>query len=247
MILLFDIGNTRIKYALLHGELIVAGKSSHYVEGMALDPFLAEISDTPVAIYLASVGGRAITEQLISCCRARWEITPVLLSSSQECGGVSNGYTCAQTLGVDRWAAIVGAYQLVKQAVLVIDCGTACTADLVDGEGRHLGGAIIPGMQMMRDSLDAGTTGVGKSSEAIKVDGWGRATDGCIELGVTSSLVAFIEKMTAHATTTVGGEVIVLLTGGDAPKLLQILKPDARYEKELVFLGMAGMVAQKGE
>ena len=245
MILLFDVGNTRIKYAMLRAGVIVAGKSVATAEDGALDSLLEGIRDTPEAIYLASVGNEAITALLITSCSTNWGITPVSLGSTQQCAGVNNAYTDAITLGVDRWAAIIGAYHLVNGAALIVDCGTACTADLVDRQGQHLGGAITPGLRMLRDSLGLGTIGIGETSEFIKAQEWGRSTAECINSGVNSVLVAFIEKKAAQAATTVGDEVVVFLTGGDAPTLLESLKLEVRYEKELVFLGMAAMVTEK--
>ena len=57
-----------------------------------------------------------------------------------------------------------------------------------------------------------------------------------------------IARGTEHLRQAQLGEgVTVVLTGGGAKALLADLPDHIRYEKELVFLGMAGMVAEKGE
>ncbi len=61
------------------------------------------------------------------------------------------------TPGVDRLLAAAGAWTLAKQAVIVVDAGTAITVDFVDGEGTFHGGAIAPGVGLMLEALATGT------------------------------------------------------------------------------------------
>ena len=60
-------------------------------------------------------------------------------------------------VGEDRLLNAAAAYDVMKQACVVIDAGTAITIDLVDGEGTFHGGAIAPGAQMMLDALNQRT------------------------------------------------------------------------------------------
>ena len=87
--------------------------------------------------------------------------------------GVTIAYTKPHNLGVDRWLALLAAHHYVGQDIgqdvgqgieqdveqgaassswLIIDAGTAVTVDLMD-KGKHLGGMIIPGLQLLRDSF----------------------------------------------------------------------------------------------
>ncbi len=91
----------------------------------------------------------------------------------KEHSGVTIAYTKPHNLGVDRWLALLAAHHYVGQNIgqdvgqgieqdvergaassswLIIDAGTAVTVDLMD-KGKHLGGMIIPGLQLMRDSF----------------------------------------------------------------------------------------------
>ena len=64
------------------------------------------------------------------------------------------GYQDPWRLGVDRFAAMVGAHDLFKGVpVLVVGVGTALTLDLLGARGRHFGGAIIPAPQLMIATL----------------------------------------------------------------------------------------------
>jgi type III pantothenate kinase len=246
LILLIDIGNSCIKCATLQGTEIVSSSRHEYsLTEIALD-WLDTVTPEPGVIYVSSVGSELIEHQLDEACRDRWNISPIKLNTTSYCAGVSNGYHSPMTLGVDRWAAMIGAYLLVHSALLVVDCGTACSADVVDRNGRHLGGAIIPGLGLMQQSLRSRTTRIGTADDGANLLKLGVSTSSCIKLGAIEALLGFIERMERIAVTQVGEGVTVLITGGDAPALLPLLKSHIRYEKDLVFLGMGGMLREKG-
>src|SRR3546814_4187176 len=73
--------------------------------------------------------------------------------SSDLMAGVRNGYDDYGRLGLDRWLALLGGFHLASGACLVLDFGTAVTADFVAADGEHLGGFICPGMPLMRNQL----------------------------------------------------------------------------------------------
>ena len=80
-------------------------------------------------------------------------------------GGVRNAYERPELLGVDRWAALVGAYARLRAAggrspVCVADAGTALTIDALASDGRHLGGLILPGIALQRTALLASTADI---------------------------------------------------------------------------------------
>src|SRR5699024_575466 len=56
-------------------------------------------------------------------------------------------------VGEDRLLNAAASYDVLKQACVVIDAGTAITVDFVDGQGTFHGGAIAPGAQSMLNTL----------------------------------------------------------------------------------------------
>jgi type III pantothenate kinase len=245
LILLIDIGNTCIKWATLEGEVIVSTSHCKYsVSGIALDCF-NDMVTSPTEIYMISVGSDVVEHNVGEMCRQRWDITPTRLHTDSYCAGVSNGYDNPLSLGVDRWAAMIGAYQLVGEAILVIDCGTACSADVLNQHGQHLGGAIIPGFRLMEQSLRAGTARIDVTADAHRVSGLGTTTTACIALGMAEAVFGFIAGIERLAIARIGDRLTVVITGGDAPVQVPLLQSEIRYEKELIFLGMAAMVREK--
>jgi type III pantothenate kinase len=246
VILLIDIGNSRIKWAEYQGGTILAVGDQVYTPGGETFGWVHGIAHKPDAIYVASVGHVEIEHEIAMACEQRWGIRPERLHTTEYCAGVSNGYDEPALLGVDRWAAIIGAYHLTGGACVVIDCGTACTADFIDLSGRHKGGAILPGLVLMQQSLSVGTVRIGEIGSGELAGAPGVTTEECIHLGTAEALAGYIERMGRMATKLLGNEVCTVLTGGDAPLLLPLLT-GVRHEKELVFIGMGAMVAEKGE
>ena len=70
---------------------------------------------------------------------------------------MTSGYRDPERLGVDRWLALIAARERSKQPTVIVDAGSACTIDLLDSEGRHLGGYILPGLTAMGEALVRGT------------------------------------------------------------------------------------------
>lgn len=56
-------------------------------------------------------------------------------------------------IGTDRVANVVGAVERFGAPCLVVDMGTATTFDAVDADGRFVGGAIAPGIQVSLEAL----------------------------------------------------------------------------------------------
>ncbi|MGB8855008.1 MAG: type III pantothenate kinase, partial [Pirellulales bacterium] len=65
-----------------------------------------------------------------------------------------------QRVGIDRVAGAAAAAVLAqpRRAAIVVDCGTATTVDMVDPNGRFLGGAILPGPALLARALAEGTS-----------------------------------------------------------------------------------------
>ena len=243
MILLVDIGNSRTKYATVVDGKIEPGK---VLENSKSFNALFETIAKPTAVYVCCVGSDALYEAFSNWVSQQWSCQAIRLHTQQRFGKVLNGYIDYERFGVDRWAALVGAYHMIKGAALVIDCGTACTADLINRDGQHCGGAIMPGRNLLQQSLRTGTVAIYEEPLKGKGVNWGSDTTGCIELGTESALLGFIDKMVQLAEKTLSQPFEIVLTGGDAATLRDKLAFDVRYEKELVFYGMAAMVEERG-
>lgn len=247
MILLVDLGNTRLKWALLtDGKLGLQHALLYRPESLSgeLDRVWSAVKP-PRAIYLVSVAATGITQGVIDWAARAWGCRAEQLQSARRGGGVVNGYTRPESLGVDRWMAMIGAYHLVGSALCVVDCGTALTCDAIDSHGAHLGGVIAPGQAMMRRALLHNTAGIAMEEGATPASDWGQDTAGCVVAGAVQASVALIERMVKKLQSQLGVPVTAVLTGGDAEQLLPLLSFPCRYEADLVLQGIACIVAEQ--
>ncbi len=106
--------------------------------------------------------------------------------------GVTIRYSDPSRLGVDRWLAMLAAHAASTKACLVVDCGTALTIDKLTASGEHCGGYIIPGLALMRRSLEENTRiRLNKEFEAGGV-ALGHSTDEAVYHGSLAAAVALI-------------------------------------------------------
>lgn len=242
MILELDCGNTLIKWRLLRDGSAMAVAGGVVESDQALIAIVREQNLHLSACRLVSVRTDEETAQLIALIEQSFIVECRVARSATLLAGVRNGYGQYQRLGLDRWLAVVGAYQLSRKAALVIDLGTAVTSDFVSMEGEHLGGFICPGLSLMRTQLRTHTRRTRYNSEeaarALEDLVPGRATAEAVERGCVLMLRGFVSGQVAMAAEFLGEDFDVFLTGGDAPLVVDVV-PGARVVPDLVFIGLA--------
>lgn len=249
MKLLFDQGNSRLKWALAteQGDLVRRGVMQ---EALVSDSDFTTVmggmrKEDLTAVALSSVGADARREALVSCLRRVTGMEPCVAVARAACAGLQNGYTEPSRLGVDRWLAMLGARAQATGALLVVDAGTAMTIDAVRGDGRHLGGYIVPGYRMQLTMLDSQTASVGYSSAAPS-QGWGRDTQQAVANGVAHSMAALVERALIELRAAVADTCRVVITGGDAELIAAQLSCAPLVDADLLFRGLMVDLRESG-
>ncbi|MHA6495117.1 pantothenate kinase [Pseudomonas borbori] len=241
MILELDCGNSFIKWRVLGSDGIasyggVVGSDEQLMQVLQGGDFALR------ACRLVSVRTDEETASLVAALNASFALSCVSARPAVELGGVSNGYEQYERLGLDRWLAVVGAYNRARGACLVLDLGTAVTADFVDVQGLHLGGYICPGMPLMRSQLCAHTRRIRYDTlvaeRALDTMAPGRSTGEAVERGCALMLQGFVSAQLELARDYLGVSFRIFLTGGDAPLVAEML-PEACVVPDLVFAGLA--------
>lgn len=242
MILELDCGNSFIKWRIVTEGGVGAGCGGVVGTDEELVQAVQQQLLNLRACRLVSVRSDEETLRLVDALRRAFGIECVCAHPAMELAGVRNGYEQYERLGLDRWLALVGAYQQVRQACLVLDLGTAVTSDFVDADGRHLGGFICPGVPLMRNQLRTHTRRTRYddrlAKQAIQSLAPGRSTAEAVERGCSLMLQGFVRTQLDMARDYWGGRFVVFLTGGDASLVVNML-PDARVVPDLVFIGLA--------
>jgi len=142
---------------------------------------------------------------------------------------------------MDRWLAMVGAFQLERRAMVVIDLGTAVTVDFVDAEGGHRGGYICPGISLLRQQLTTHTRRISYTAEEIPMmqgeSAPGRSTVQAVERGCFLMLRSFVASQVLAASDYLGADFVIYSTGGDATLIDDMV--GVRWVPDLVFRGLA--------
>lgn len=243
MILELDCGNTLIKWRVISrvgAERICSGLAESDEQMFAA---LEQQSGLNIShCRLVSVRSDAETQALIAKLSGAFSLQALCATPVQQLAGVNNGYDQFERLGLDRWLAVLGAYHLGQRACLVLDLGSAVTADFVAANGDHLGGFIGPGLPLMRSQLSAHTRRIryDQRSAELALGGLdpGRSTAEAVERGCVLMLRGFAMAQLLQAQTRFPEGVEVFLTGGDADLVRDIL-PGAQFVPDLVFVGLA--------
>lgn len=242
MILELDCGNSLIKWRLLDAKGAVA--SSGLAEStQQLLEMVVVLEGRLRACRLVSVRSDEETAALVGLLRREFGVDVVCAQPAASLAGVRNGYQDFARLGLDRWLAAVGAYQLSGgRACLVLDLGTAITSDFVTKDGEHLGGYICPGMPLMRRELSTHTRRI-RYDDAVAQQALlglepGRNTAEAVERGCALMLRGFALTQLDVARNCFGESFQVYLTGGDAALVGGCL-PQAHLVADLVFRGLA--------
>lgn len=167
-LLVIDVGNTRLKWGLrtVDGEWLAQGAVplAELPEAAALTAHWRGCLP-PTACVAACVAGSARQALVEAAVLAHWGLPVRWQASTPAAAGVRNAYARPERLGVDRWAAVVGAWHLAPEPAVVVCAGTATTVDLLLPAGAEQagvaavfhGGYILPGFDLMRAAL-AGET-----------------------------------------------------------------------------------------
>lgn len=243
MILELDCGNSFIKWRVLDAPSIGACAEGVVGSDLALIESLTAIPGLLLTrCRLVSVRASEETGKLVEALQEAFGVTVACAASAREMAGVRNGYEEYERLGLDRWLAMLGGFKLAPGACLVLDFGTAATADFIAADGEHLGGFICPGMPLMRSQLRTHTRKIryddAAAEQAMEHLSPGRTTVEAVERGCTLMLRGFVLTQLELARRYWGEDFTVFLTGGDAD-LVSDAVPHARFVPDLVFVGLA--------
>lgn len=251
MNLLLDCGNTRLKWAIAHASAgDVRGGSRILRRGFcdyapaALSDLCAVLNDgTLKALHFASVVSTDREQALFERLQPLG-LAPQRFCVSDRCGTLTNAYGSPDTMGVDRWAAAIGAWGLLGRSCLIVSAGTATTIDLIEmtaAGGVYRGGLIVPGIEMMLQSLHQ------RAARLPQANGRYRAmpdiadnTHDAMISGAIDATIGAIERMGCRLPD----DAPWLLTGGNASLLQAILGLRVQVVDDLVLEGLAAVSAQ---
>jgi len=240
MILELDMGNTRLKWRVRRGEETLKAGSCLSVEFSRQPPGDLAALEGIAEVRLSCVAGVEKEQEVLAFAESQWQLPVSVARTSFDLAGVKNSYQDPSRMGVDRWLAMVAAYNLAGHACLVVDSGSSTTIDFVASTGEHRGGFILPGLDMMQNSLLSGTGQVRfQKDRADNSLQWGRDTAQAVEHGCLFMTVAVVEKAWNSAQEDEGDQSLTLfLCGGGAESLAEHLSVPFERASQLVLDGL---------
>ncbi|NQY38386.1 MAG: type III pantothenate kinase [Alteromonadaceae bacterium] len=236
MKLLVDIGNTRTKFVFEHKRELseIQIVNNEEVSTLWLDENWLFVS----AILISNVSQHSLTE-LIS----KWALSNHILCSvietAKEKFGVKCVYEQANLFGVDRWLALIGSAKLYPHKnLLIVDAGTATTIDVLTSSLEHVGGWILPGIDLMLDSVLKNTTKVHAKKSVLVETTFGTNTTDCVNNACWASTVGYIHYSLSQAKAQGIDIDLILITGGNAKSLVQLINEPIIFEDKLIFYGL---------
>jgi type III pantothenate kinase len=256
-----DIGNTRFKWRLKDNKRIMSRGSIANIdicdESSFAEAFASIDQYRPSRIYVASVYNKN-SACFSAWCQKKWSLVPLFLKVSEIELGVTNAYLHVEQMGVDRWLAMLAAYSWAdQQACLIVDCGSACTVDLILANGTHLGGYIVPGAQLMKSALFRGTDRVKPSQVSYDAElRPGKTTQEAVSGGLWIMQLGLVQSALQQLLDAGAVMPCVVFTGGAGEYLARFFcaaratgavgEPISKVEfkVDLVFDGMSLMLEQ---
>jgi type III pantothenate kinase len=239
MILLLDLGNTRLKFALSRqGEFIHRGAFGWDADIAHELATLWATWPVPERVVGASVVDSTRETAVAVAAEKAFGVAPQWVRTPAEACGVRNAYAEPHRLGVDRFLALVDAYAAGRAPCVLASVGTALTLDALAADGTHLGGWIAPGPLLMQQSVLGATVQVRPDHAGAVRDLADNTADG-LASGCWQACAALVDRFVDRASDRLGGQPTVTLGGGDADLLAPLLERAVDIVPDAVLRGLA--------
>lgn len=243
MILLVDVGNTRIKWASVKDDLWLRQGSVRVQQAAELGEQWRGLG-MPGRIAGCCVADPKVARQIESLAQEHFALPVDWLQVTHACCGVESHYKNTgksgkyeSTLGADRWASLIAAHHHYPGNSIVVNVGTAMTVDALTAQGAFLGGMILPGVRLMQTALSTHT------ARLPYVDGqydpFPKTTMDAIYTGALTALSGSVDTM-AHRLGEHCHQASIrcIISGGDARLISPYLHCAGQVTDELVLLGL---------
>jgi len=239
MNLLVDIGNQNLKWACGNRNGLFPAISDHFAQHATQQwSDLTQIR----AVFAVNVCGNDILADIQQYALEQTGLPLNEVTATAQCCGVKNGYQKSSELGADRWVAVIAAWSLAAKPAIVVDCGTAITVDALSKEGQFVGGSILPGYLLAKDSLTHTTQKIG-TVESFAPIVPATSTIQAVSGGVLFGIVGGVDLLIAKYQQAVGTTARLIITGGDAHLITEHSQHQFDYIPDLVLLGLSVIAA----
>lgn len=241
-ILLVDAGNSAVKWVSHHEIGMQQMKTAYYADNIS-EQFFIELWQTierPGQVMVSCVANDTTWQAMQAAILSLWNIKAHRVVADEKGHGILNAYDNVESMGSDRWCAMIAAYSMAKGACMVVSAGSALTVDIINQQGQHLGGYIVPGLSMMRQGLASNTAKVKPlADDELPVSlSPGDSTAACVESGIHLTAISLIEAV-YEKQSQVEQPLHCYFSGGNAKVLAGLVNINVDIVPDLVLRGLA--------
>ncbi len=247
MLLVLDVGNTNIVIGLYQQDTLTA----HW----RIRTQLGRTADEHAMLFLdlfkhAGIAPSSITDAVVSSvvppmdsslhdalCDACGIDNPLFITAALDLG-IHVAYHNPQEVGADRIINAIAADAKYGHPAIVVDFGTATTLDVLDADGRYLGGAIMPGMETSAEALFRAAARLPRISLEAPGTAIGRTTVESMQSGLMLGYAGGIDALVDRIRTELECDMPVIATGGLASRVAAVSRTIQHVEPWLTLEGL---------
>ncbi|HEX5031183.1 MAG TPA: type III pantothenate kinase [Candidatus Eisenbacteria bacterium] len=243
MLLAVDIGNTEVTLGLFEGGTLrrsfrVSSETRRTADEvrLVLGQAFPELAPGKAAAVLGSV----VPVQTPLYAEASRQLTggDALLVGPDTTAGVKIEYRDPGSVGADRIANAVGAFDRHGAPAIVVDFGTATTFDVLLEGQRYLGGVIAPGVLTGAEHLVRRAARLGAFELKPPARVVGRSTEESLQSGVFYGAVGEVDSIVRRIAAEEGIKPKVIATGGLAAAIAAHSETIQEVDPDLTLYGL---------
>jgi type III pantothenate kinase len=249
MLLAIDVGNTHTVIGLFEGKEIRFRWRIASDAGRTADEFGILVRELcgQSGVAFADIGGVVVCSVVPALASALAEMSqriigvePVVVGPELDLG-IAVDYLDPAEMGPDRLANAAAVHEKFEGPAIVVDFGTATTFDVVTGEGRHLGGAIAPGVMTSAENLFRRGARLHRVALEAPDSAIGRSTEDAMRSGIVFGAVGQVDEIVRRIVEEWGEQPVVVATGGLAARIAEHSETIDLVEPDLTLEGLAAI------
>lgn len=246
MLLVIDIGNTNIALGIYEGPKLIAHWRLESRRERTADEYallcrlLLEGENISVSQLKGAVMASVVPPLTPTFEQAMEKVThktPLVIGP-----GVKTGmpvlYENPREVGADRIVNGVAAFERFKQAVIIVDLGTATIFDAISAKGEYLGGALAPGINISLEALFLRASKLPRVEIAAPAKVIGRTTVTSMQSGIVFGYAGMVDGIVNRMIAEMGVPCEVIATGSLASLLAGVTSTIKHVDELLTLEGL---------
>lgn len=246
MLLVIDVGNSNIVLGIYDGLQLMRSWRLSTDKSRTSDEYAvllhslfsqADLGFSSVKAAIISSVVPPLTGVMEAISRDFFHLTPYVVGPGIKTG-MPIQYDNPREVGADRIVNAVAGYEKHRNALVIVDFGTATTFDYVNSKGEYCGGAIAPGLAISLEALFQRASKLPRIDIARPPHVIAKNTVNSMQAGILFGYAGLVDGIVDHIRTESREKFRVIATGG----LASLIAPESKTIDEVdEFLTLEGL------